>query len=65
MLNSGVTTPHILNLDGGEWSFLCLGRFTSEERAPSSLEQESGWGLGPVWTRWRREKIPSLPLPGI
>jgi len=27
--------------------------------------QEAGWVLEPVWARWRREKIPPLPLPAI
>jgi len=26
-----------------------------------SLDKEAEWDPGPVWTRWRREKIPSLP----
>jgi len=29
------------------------------------IGQESGWAPEPVWTRWRRENITSLSLPGI
>jgi len=26
---------------------------------PVTSEQETGWAPGPVWTRWRREEIPT------
>jgi hypothetical protein len=41
-------------LDGGMWSS------RSSRFIPIPIAVESGWVSEPVWTRWRREKIPSL-----
>jgi hypothetical protein len=32
---------------------------------PIVIGKEDEWAPGPVWTWWRREKIPSFSLPGI
>jgi hypothetical protein len=42
-----------------EWSVSRL--FTPGEKPPVPIGQEAGWSPQPVWTRWRRKKIPSLP----
>jgi len=34
-----------------------------ESEAPTG--REAGWAPEPILTRWRREEIHSLPLPGI
>jgi hypothetical protein len=47
-------------LDRGEWLASRSGCFTLVP-----IWWEAGWAPEPVWTRWREEKVPSLPLPGI
>jgi len=37
----------------------------SGKELPVSIGQEDASTPEPVWTRWRREKIPSMPLPRI
>jgi hypothetical protein len=53
-------------VDGDEWSASRPVYFTSEKEPQVSTGKETGWAPPePVWTRWRREKFPSFPLPGI
>jgi hypothetical protein len=45
--------------DGGEWSALPPGK-----ELPVPVGWKAEWAPEPVWTRWRREKLPSLNLAG-
>jgi hypothetical protein len=49
-------------LGGGEWSDSRTGPFNHRGKSPC---QPLAWAPEPVWTRRQREKILSLPLPGI
>jgi hypothetical protein len=66
---SGGTTPRILNLDtrwrevGGQ--FHEPTALSTGKEPPVLIGQKTVWAPEPVWTRWRREKILSLTLPGI
>jgi len=46
-------------------SCVLLPLYPLEKEPRHPLEKEAVWAPKLVWTRWRREKIPSLPLPGI
>jgi len=34
------------------------------QELPLPIEQKAGWAPELISTQWRREKIPSLPMPG-
>jgi hypothetical protein len=46
---------------GGRRSSLSTGRFTIREKAPETLEYESGLSPEPVWTHRRRE-VANVPM---
>jgi len=54
-VNGGILTS---TLDGGEWSALRSGRFTPLDRRVSGPQTQ-------ISTQWGREKLLSLPLPGL
>jgi hypothetical protein len=66
VLGSGGIAPRTLNFGTRWWKVTSRpGCFTPMVRSPVPIWQEDEWAPEPVWTRRRREKLPSLPLPGI
>jgi hypothetical protein len=60
-MGSGGMVPHILNLcTRWRWvvSFTPRLLYYPEQKTLKPTGQEAGWILEPIWTRWRREKIP-------
>jgi hypothetical protein len=56
---SGCIDPHILD-PGTSWrwvvSFTLWLLYPVGKEPPAPTGKEAGWGLEPVWLRWRREK---------
>jgi len=46
-------------------SFTPRPLYLKRKEPPVSVVYEARWAPKPLWTRRQREKIPSLPLPGI